>query len=464
MKLSAFLTLAVIFGIMYLANYLLPLFIGDDYLYAFIWTGTPMMEPMPEHAQRVADLWDIVVSQWSLYFTWGGRVLAEALAQFFIWQGKPFFNFCNSLVFILLILEIYWLGDEGYIHLKLKPSRLIWIFFCLWMFVPCFMGTIMWLTGACNYLWMTVLLLIFLLPYVRFGLTGEEPIKPSYVKNMMFPCGILAGWTNENTVCWIILVLLIYMVSQYKKGEPVPLWMKTGFLGLIVGYSLLILAPGNLERAYYEFSLTKDYSVFVRLKNDIIVLFIVLLWQTLLWFPILNAFRREKEFGNGWKIRRRFQMAKLFCIISLASELIMFLTLYFQPRTSFAGTVYLIIAHGLIWQGQEETGVKLMTEKTRRFLWRCGTVALTVSLAASFWGWKKCYDAHETLLEQIQMEQRCPTGNPIFFPGVTYERWIDILGGVHLLNYGASENAGDWKNVAFARYYGIVGIYGTESK
>ncbi len=462
MNTKAMFTLTLVFCIMYFANWMLPRFIGDDYLYAFVWTGTPMMEPLPEDARRIMSLKDIFTSQWSHYFTWGGRTPAHLLAQFFAWKGKEIFNICSSFVFLLLILEICWMGNGGRVTWKLKSSRILWIFFCLWMFNVSFVGTVVWMVGACNYLWMTVLVLAFLIPYVRFWITEEEIIQSQWMTVLMFPFGILAGWTNENTVCWFILILAIWIYYLKKHGSNVPAWMVAGFSGLVLGYAALILAPGNMARVQYELSVSSGTPWIERTKENFFILFYVLVWQFLLWYPILKELRQSRFLDCENKICRRLFLVKLLCIISLLSDFIMFFTLHFESRTSFSGTVYLIIAHTLLLQGQKETGIRMVTGTTRRFLWSCGTLALIISIAASFSGWKLCHDINDNLMAQVYAEQDNPQGTPVFLPQVPYEMWMKKLAANHLPAFEAPENIGSWENVAFARYYGISGIYGVK--
>ena len=144
------------------------MYFGDDYVYAFIWPGQPMSIPLPDTAERVSCLSDILISQWKHYLTWGGRTPAHILVQFFVWQGKPLFNFVNALVSLLLVLEIYWLSNRGVVSIdKLKIGHCVGIVLLLWALTPVFTDVFLWLSGTCNYLWMTVFLLGFLIPYVK---------------------------------------------------------------------------------------------------------------------------------------------------------------------------------------------------------------------------------------------------------------------------------------------------------
>lgn len=65
----------------------------------------------------------------------------------------------------------------------------------------------------------------------------------------MFLFGIIAGWSNENSVCCIILALFVFIYTKNnREKDHIERWMITGLIGMIIGYSLLIFSPGNFVR------------------------------------------------------------------------------------------------------------------------------------------------------------------------------------------------------------------------
>ena len=209
-------------------NYLTPMAFGDDYVYSFIWQGHSEYEPLTENAVRVSSFWDIFVSQWSHYFTWSGRIVSHVIAQLFLWIGKDIFNVFNALISVLLIVEIYWCANKGTITWRFDAKRLCCIFFMLWAFTPGFSPVFFWFSGACNYLWPAVLLLTFLLPYIRKYYSFEEIIDCSgWFQFVMFFLGVLSGWTNENSICWIILILFVFVYLNRNKAG-LERWVFTG--------------------------------------------------------------------------------------------------------------------------------------------------------------------------------------------------------------------------------------------
>ena len=289
MSKKTMLSFAGIFLILYCFNNVAPMYFGDDYVYSFIWEGHSLYEPLTEHAVRISSWKDLFESQWLHYFTWSGRTVNHTLAQFFLWQGKSVFNIFNALIGTLLVAEIYWCIHKGIIIQNLKAGFICWLFFLLWSFTPAFGTVFFWLDGSCNYLWPMFFLTAFLVPYIKKYYFFPELFGERIAfKVFMFLLGMIAGWTNENTVCWIILTLALFICTHRKK-EGMEQWIYYGLMGLIIGYGLLMLSPGNMVRLYAE---QKGYNwlSWARLKGQLSLLaFIILYFQVFLWYFNLRS-------------------------------------------------------------------------------------------------------------------------------------------------------------------------------
>ena len=144
------LLLLAIFAQMLALNAHTPLMM-DDYDYSFSWST----------GRLVAGAADVLASQAAHYRLWGGRSVVHALAQLFLWLGKPVFNVTNAAMYVLLLLELLALAGHGLrradcLHLLLAHGALL-------LGVPFFGTVFLWLDGACNYLWGTALALVPLL-------------------------------------------------------------------------------------------------------------------------------------------------------------------------------------------------------------------------------------------------------------------------------------------------------------
>lgn len=98
---------------MYALNVMTPL-LSDDYFISFVWSeGVRINGILPEDAKRVSSFSDVLSSVNAYYFIWGGRLPGQTLMTLFAWWGKDYFNVVNSVMPVLLIMEIYWISHEG---------------------------------------------------------------------------------------------------------------------------------------------------------------------------------------------------------------------------------------------------------------------------------------------------------------------------------------------------------------
>ena len=190
-------------------------------------------------------LLDIFRREYIQYMTWTGRSVAHLFARVFLAMPKIIFDVCNSAVFCILTELIARHAAGG----KKEVSGTLYAFsaLCVFLFAPLFGQTVLWETGSCNYLWTTTIILAFLYEY-RNALR-EEPEHRPWFAAIFFLFGVAAGWTNENTGGACILMGLILVGLFWRKTKKIPLWMITGLIGAVIGFVIMIKAPGNAIRA-----------------------------------------------------------------------------------------------------------------------------------------------------------------------------------------------------------------------
>ena len=244
------LILSVIFLSMFILNMITPL-IMDDFNYTFGLDG------------RINSLLDIINYQSWFYSNWGGRNVAHTIAQFFLMNDKLLFNFLNAIVYTVLIYLIYRIiRGKNEEH----PIYLLGIHFVLWFFSPVFGQSFIWLTGSCNYLWTTTIILIFINLFIDFHNNDK---KYSILKIALFGfLGILAGWTNENAGASLVFMGIAYLiVEKFVSHKKINKIIVTGIIGTIIGFVIMILAPGNYARStYYP---NEEFFLFSWIKNAI---------------------------------------------------------------------------------------------------------------------------------------------------------------------------------------------------
>ena len=457
-KKSAFF-LVVLFLIFYFLNYLTPMSFGDDYVYSFIWQGHSEYAPLTEDAVRVASLRDLCASQWSHYFTWSGRTVSHVIAQFFLWIGKNTFNIFNALISVLLITEIYWISHKGNVTACFNLGTLGFISFVLWAFTPGFSPVFFWLSGACNYLWTAVLLLGFLIPYVRKYYSFETVVfDETWFKYYMFFFGLFAGWTNENSICWIILALSVFIYVNRNRQE-FESWMLAGLAGLAVGYALLMLAPGNAARLHAELSSAPDWSKARLLKENLVMLVMVFFFQILLWyFSLRSLFILKNVESLTEEVKKEKSLVRVLCFVSFGMTAMMLFSPNFPPRSSFPGTVQLVIAVCVLLRIQEEYGIEIIKTNARKFLCIVSICYFIVSFSATLYGFCNYRDHMLNIISIVKKTEQAHE-NIITVPAFTpVSETLGNASGLHIIYYEMSEKENDWRNVAFARYYGLKGI------
>ena len=458
--------LVIIFCLMYILNSLTPL-LADDYFSAFIWSGKGVAVRLNDVSggavRRVSSFVDVCRCIKGYYLTWGGRVPGGFPITFFIWQGKEYFNLFNTAFFTLLVAEIYWLSHEGKVTLNFNPSYIFGIFFALWAFNASFIDSCLWLAGSCNYLWMLVIVLAFLIPYVRnyFDAAAFKNCQKKIAVGMFF-LGILAGWSHETTTCWIIVVLFYWLYQSYKKGD-LQRWQVTGYIGFCIGYALLIFAPGNFSRLQMQQNTTRVIISQNMLQVKLIELLVIVLFHFLIWYFVVSFFfkyrRNKKEFAQK-ETDSYLACALSFIVIAFGSGLTMFFLPSNGLRPSFLNLVYLIIAAALLFRLQEVNKFYVVNNLGRVFLKSVACVYLTVTLSFSLWGSyiNKCY-LNDILVKVHEASNHSIDAVLEFKPPLTMKsaKWF-YGSGNHLAPLPISSDESNEFNKTFSCYYGIKGI------
>ena len=448
-----------IFFFLYILNCFTPLGFGDDYLYSFILRGHAMNQPLSVNAARVSSFSDLLTSQWSHYFTWGGRTVAHTIAQFFIWIGKDVFNVINAFIGVLLIAEIYWCIHKGKASFSFEPKSLCLILIVLWAFTPGFTPVFLWLTGACNYLWTCVLLTGFVIPYVKRYYAWEDNADSSPLFSFaMFFYGIIAGWTNENSVCWIILLLCFFLLVLQRKKRNIEKWMYAGFVGLIIGYVTLLFAPGNVARLHYIHG--SGWDTLQGVKQNGATFFKVIICQFVLWYFVLKSIYRLTAVNNsddGFKKDKLLVIA--FAVISFGMTAVMLLAPEFPERSGFPGTVWLIVAAGILLRFQTEHNIFIISSGARKFLFAIGSLYFVFTSVVTLWSFYGTHGQMQTFLhtvEGLSSKEKAVVYQvrPFMKADVTQK----MLSGFHIIDNDLTEDENSWENVSFARYYGLKGI------
>ncbi|AEI35244.1 DUF6056 family protein [Francisella salina] len=178
------------------------------------------------------------------YFTWTGRVSAQALIYFlmsktYITLSLFIVNVVNSIAFYIFMLLTFKIVtyDRGRI---LSKDFVIYSFFFVFVFYQTgFMANILWKTGAIQYFWgLTLLTVLYYFSIVKN--------KNSMLLGLFI--GSIIGLYNEIFVCVSILLCLAYFFERVLTKKVINDTLVAFFVACGVGGIVLITAPGNYAR------------------------------------------------------------------------------------------------------------------------------------------------------------------------------------------------------------------------
>ncbi len=230
--------LALYFLFFLLLNFLTPL-VSDDYRYAFSFlTG-----------ERITSVWQIFPSLYNHYFTMHGRTAVHFFAQLMLLLGKPVFNVLNAAMATLLVLGLHRMAEgRG----RRNPVLLLTLCALSFLFTPAFGQTMLWLDGACNYLWGVTITVWVLVPFrdaLLDGQTERTPLRSPLLLGVFLLGSLFMGAASENTSPAALLFMLCVTAILWKKTGKPPVWASVSCALAAVGFLVLVLSPANAIRS-----------------------------------------------------------------------------------------------------------------------------------------------------------------------------------------------------------------------
>ena len=293
---------------------------------------------------KAGSFLELIKQEYDQYMTWTGRSVGHIILRFFLRGSKAVFNVFNSFIFTLLTLLIYWNIDHKN---QYDTSVFILINLLLWLFGVMFSQTVLWETGACNYLWGSTIIMSHVTLYhwlIKKTVRGRATKALLWSPVLLFT-GVLSGWCNENTSGGGILFVVILICSYFfgKKDRKLKPWMITGLLGQLIGFGFLVAAPGNRIRAQFmEEEHTGIFAIVSRFQKITLAIesnFLLLIIFVLVIAVVIRLGKKSwKEF-----IEKHFLFV-VWNLIFLATCYALILTAEPMPRAYFGAGVFLIAA------------------------------------------------------------------------------------------------------------------------
>ena len=417
---------------------------------------TPMMSDdlfYSREVQMAGNFAEVVQQEYQQYMTWSGRSVCHLILRCFLMGNKMVFNIFNSLVFVGLALLIY-LNIEG--RKKYDVPVYLLTNLLIWMFGVVFRQTVLWETGACNYLWGSAIILAFLTLY-RSCLKKSDRLKKRVVwVVLLFITGIIAGWCNENTSGGGILMSLMLVVFWWydnRDNKKPAFYMVAGIVGQLTGFLFMIMAPGNVARVLVQeeehtglFALVSRFQkIILAIKNNFLILLIIIL---LLFIIVLY---QKHNLKNLWKDCRN---GILWLIAFLATCFALILTPEPMPRAYFGAGIFLIIAVVQFFVYVKENEIIFRSLKTGMISVMCLIMFFTymesgANLARIY---REYHERDVYLTEQAEngvKDVTVPMLRPDFETKYSDGYNSDITASPEY-----------WLNIAYATYYGFDSVSG----
>lgn len=306
------LIVAIVFIFMFILN-IKTYFVSDDYVYQFIFTGRyPTVD-----TKTIGSVFDIFISMTNHWNLWGGRVFNHALLQLLFMFGKIPFDLFNSFMFVLLGILVYKHAVAKKIY---KPFLLLTIYASIFILSPQPGSTFIWKSGSANYLWVADFFLLISLIYKRYYETNNTKDDVWRVF-FLFILGIIVGCGSENGSFAMIFMLLFYVFIYRKKEVKIPKWSIAGLVGCILGFSFLILAPGNYIRADLMYakrslSIASLFERFMEITNFSYEFLMVVTIAVIVSLILLSK-KKQNNVINNYGVQIIFIITAIISIYSL---------------------------------------------------------------------------------------------------------------------------------------------------
>lgn len=439
----------MVFFSMYNLSSLFPIY-ADDWNYSFIWGKDVIITN-----NRVSSLSDILYSQYNHYFSWGGRVVVHSIAQFLLFiDSESLRAILNSLVYTILTVIIYKLASIK--KYSFSISSYILIISILWLCSPSFFSVTIWVTGSANYLWGSVIVLLFLYVYLDY-LKGNSHKKNNLFTFLFLFFGIIAGWCNESTSLSVLLFLFIFLFFQWKQ-KKIQKWMVSGLAGFLIGAICMFIAPGNFARLNQHMR-DSDISILDSLVNHVYALFYYFLVDSYMYVAILILifFAFYLFFFQKKKVKELIVPLSTFFIGSMAI-LSMLASPQFPLRTLFFPLICFVISIAGFYSNITFEG------KVSKYI---NNICLTVLLTIYVWDWNGTMNTTKYIsnfwndrANLVEMQKKEGKTDIIF-----HDKFITSDSHYITYKYGIYELSSDtsnWMNRAYSRYYNIHSVKVTE--
>ncbi|MBK5719954.1 hypothetical protein JGH11_03625 [Dysgonomonas sp. Marseille-P4677] len=421
------------FVFVFVLNRLYPLYADD---WGYIYSNDSFIPLCKEVLGRL----------YSQYMTWGGRSVVHGIAHVLSNIGHNGKVIVNSLAFIAYIYMIYCISNKGK-----NPNCIFFLLLglILWLVLPAFNSTVLWLVGSANYLWGTFIVILFLYPYYSYYISGK--FKDNYLKAMFFfLVGIFSGWTNENMFAAQIFFIIGWgLLLRYNKMK-IPVWAILGFLGVCIGGLIMILAPGNYLRSEVvnESLGLVDKSLLENIAYRVLKVgyrYLVYIFPISIVYVVLLYFFK-KRLGRQAKDSKILLGSLLFFATAHIAWMSMVASPIFPPRAAFGIVSLLIIALGVLYADMDK-------KRLRNINIGMVSILLLAFLINFYFQYRSInYLSEEFGKRELYLEEQKAKGHK----DISFDNKIELPSRYDFEDL--SDDPEYWLNEMYAKYYGINSV------
>lgn len=324
-------------GVVWYVNHIIPFMMDDNWYATLLYSD-----------EKIKNLLDIFNAQKWHYMNWGGRSVTHTILQLVILSGELVADVLNTVMVVLTGIIITFMSETMTGIKRSFPERIMCTTIVMGIMIALAGNwelSMFWQSGACNYLYITVFVLLFIWVYMRelpYDCLGSR--EPLWGVNVwIIPLAIIAGWSNENIgpVTFVFAVATVFYVK--KVGHNVETWMKEGIVFSLLGSLACIFAPGNFVRSQEIAKQSMWITIYERVYYEFKASFMTLVILVLLLIVAIALCKCVFYMPIGIEVRYVIAMA----VLSWGA---MTLSPHYPDRATYGTMILLILAIVAIWQ------------------------------------------------------------------------------------------------------------------
>jgi hypothetical protein len=341
-KHSVIIIFFIFFILLLLQNQSLYLY-HDDYGYASL-SYAYNVESVIGTQYNLIQIVEFLIGHYNI---WGGRILCFFIEICLLKSGIITFRIVQSLIITGIFFLIYLIAKKN-IKLSLKNWQLALLSISLYgaFEIMIVRSGILWITASVLYIFPLLFFLLFVYLYDKEII---QKYNKKIIKTLLYViCGIsvfVASFSQEQIAAATLLYIIITMIYNYvktKKANKIDIIM---LIISLIGFGILVLAPGNELRKMHHTSIEFYAMPFIErtlkaIPNIIICnfgqytkLFSIIFYSTVFYCSYRLIIEKK-----GLKIISSMSFISIFFVILFSVFQNGF---YFEYLYSFASNIYL---------------------------------------------------------------------------------------------------------------------------